>query len=171
MDVEHCIVYVHNPSSNLLVTKAICGSGLDRFTVSVERGLVGLSFTSCRGILSTSPYSDPRFDQSLDQNRNCITRNIICAPIHSGNECIGCIEVTNKKYAELDKGDFKLVTAVAKELAMGLIQRRSKATIQGLMDNVNEFKEKTGIIANENLLTPMLKYSLTILAEFLKSEK
>ena len=129
---------------------------------------MGTVYTSQQGIILESPYDDPRFNPVLDQKRKSVTRNMICVPLTKGNKCIGCIEVANKTTGEFTEQDYKFVITITKELYTGLI---TKEDIGEFKRNDSEFKEKIGEMANENLLTPLLKNVLILLASMIKSEK
>eukprot|EP00826_Nyctotherus_ovalis_P032013 TRINITY_DN2582_c0_g1_i11.p1 TRINITY_DN2582_c0_g1~~TRINITY_DN2582_c0_g1_i11.p1 ORF type:complete len:253 (-),score=50.29 TRINITY_DN2582_c0_g1_i11:47-805(-) len=166
LDSERCILYIYEAGQNALTTKAIRGAGMDKFSVSADRGIVGLVYRSCKGTTSFHPSHDSRFDSSLDSLRKSSTRNIMCVPLKSASNCIGCIEMSNKMHSEYTEEDFNLLNCVAKELALGLIaQNRKEAASKP------ELKDKVDQIANSNLLTPLLKNTLIILAEILKAEK
>ena len=54
-------------------------------------------YTSHNGIIVDSPYDDLRFDSELDKNRKSITKNIMCVPVKFGENCVGCLEIANKR--------------------------------------------------------------------------
>ena len=160
LDAERCIVYVH--SDNLLVTKAIRGANVRKFSLSTDRGIVGLVYTSRKGFIVSSPYSDRRFDQLLDQERKSITNNMLCVPIKLGETCYGCLEIANKSHSTFTKEDLHLATSVAKELVLGLINKNK--------DNfpISEFNTKQMSI---NILTPLIKNVMIILVKTLKAKE
>jgi GAF domain-containing protein len=145
----------------MLTTKAIRGAGMNKFSVSPDRGIIGLVYKSHKGITSSYPSNDSRFDPSLDNYRKSSTRNILCVPLKTANNCIGCIEMSNKIHSEYTVEDFNLLSCIAKQLAIGLVIHKHKEVTRVINDQ----------IANNNLLTPLLKNVLIILAEILKSEK
>jgi len=155
-------MYIYEPKLNMLTTKAIRGAGMNKFNVSPDKGIIGLVYKSHKGITSLYPSNDPRFDPSLDNYRKSSTRNIICVPLKTGNNCIGCIEMSNRMHGEYTEEDFNLLSCIAKQLAIGLVTHKHKEVTKAVNDDT---------IANNNLLTPLLKNVLIILAEMLKSEK
>ena len=96
---------------------------------------------------------------------------MICVPLITGGNCIGCLEFANKKYGEFTDQDFRLINLVANEITTGLNVQKNKTLIGGFRDEQEEFKEKVGQIANENLLTPLLKNILILLAGIINCEK
>lgn len=114
-------------------------------------------------MLLESAYEDWRFDKSLDQKRRSATHNMICVPIGVGEQCLGCLEVANKRIGSYNKHDYELAVAVARELALGFAVQ-VKASEDAEDGRVSQ-------IANENLLSPLLRNVLKILLEILKCEK
>ena len=164
-------MYLHEPVSNTLVTKAVHGIKTDRFSIRSNQGIIGLVYNSSHGIILSSPYDDPRFDRSLDKVRKSITRNLLCVPIKSANNCIGCLEVANKRANMFTEEDHQLVGLVARELAIGIININSKKTVNVFETMKVNSRIRFAEIANENLLTPLLKNIMIILSEMLKSDK
>ena len=113
-----------------------------------------------------SAYSHPQFDRTLDKNRNSITRNILCIPLKIEKRCIGCLEIANKINGKFTHEDCELAILISRELASGLMMQYVKPTIH---KNNYEFNEHITTIANENLLTPLLKNLMIILTDLLKS--
>ena len=165
MDCERCILYLYDPTLRALHTKAVRGPKINSFTVQTDKGVIGKVYSSHNGLIIKSPYEDPRFDRSLDQNRKSVTRNLLCVPLKVGQKCIGCLEIANKKVGEFTEHNYNLALMVARELAVGIIEKKA------FIRNNIEFKENVGRVASENLLRPLLKNILLILAETLSCEK
>ena len=171
LDCERCILYVFDPTSGQLQTKAVRGPRIERFSVPPDKGIIGAVYSTRNGIILKSPYEDTRFDRTLDQKRKSLTRNMICVPLKMKGNCIGCLEVANKRGSVFSEQDYQLTAAVAKELAAGLFSKKFKIAAEGMAKEKAEFKEKVKQVANENLLTPLLKNVLIILAEIIKCER
>ena len=132
---------------------------------------MGYVYTNRNGVMLRSPYEDSRFDRSLDQQRKSITRNMICVPLKTGTFCHGCLEISNKRSGPFTESDYQLVISVAKEIAAGFSAQSLKKAFSECGQEGDEFRTKVAQIAGENLLTPLLKSILIILADILKSEK
>jgi GAF domain-containing protein len=165
VDCERCILYLYDPVLKALHTKAIRGPKINSFTIQPDRGVIGKVYNSHNGLIIKSPYEDLRFDRSLDKNRRSVTRNLLCVPLKVGQRCIGCLEIANKRVGEFTEQNYKLAVMVARELAVGVIEKKE------FIKHDIEFKENVGRIATENLLRPLLKNILLILAETLSCEK
>ena len=149
---------------NALVTKAIRGTKIPKFSVSPEKGIVGYVYTTQKVILLSPIKNDPLFDPSLDFFKKSTTRNIICVPLKVGKNCIGCLEISNKINGEYSEYDSQLAISISRKLYTGLNLKRNLLTeMKG--------KDRGERIANDNLLTPLLKNVLFIMAEIMKCEK
>ena len=118
-----------------------------------------------------APYEDPRFDRSLEKLRKSITRCLICVPLKAAGRCLGCLELANKRTGFYSESDYQLAGTVARELAKGLHGQELRERYETLSRLDETFRENVGQVASENLLTPLLKMLLIILAELFKSEK
>ena len=58
--------------------------------------------------------SDPRFDGSVFDDNGLITRTMICVPLNTLHEVIGCVQIVNKKDGSLyDAEELKLCERMA----------------------------------------------------------
>jgi len=105
--------------------------------------------------------------KSLDQKRRSATHNMICVPMKIGDTCLGSLEVANKKGGNYNKYEYKLVASIANELAIGL----NTHSIASLPKEKRREDEGVSQLANDNLLSPLLRNILKILSEILKCEK
>ncbi len=122
-------------------------------------------------MLLRSPYEDARFDRGIDQQRKSVTRNMVCVPLKTGDSCMGCIEVANKRGGMYTEQDYQMLVGVGREIATGLAAQNLKQAFQELGKENDLFRGRVGQVAGENLLSPLLKSVLIILADLLKSEK
>lgn len=116
-----------------------------------------------------SVTEDWRFDASIDKKRKSITKNIICVPLKIGETCVGCLEIANKHNSEFKDYNYMLVSAIGRQLTLGIISRAN--SIPNQIQGKEQFTEKISQLTNENLLAPLLRNVLIILAEILKCEK
>lgn len=171
LDSERCILYLYDSVRKCLQTKAVRGHRIDCFSVQPNQGVVGSVFSTGIGVILKSPYDDLRFDRQIDQYRKSITRNMICVPLKISSDCIGCIEVANRRGYDYSQDDYQLVECVAREVSTGTLAIKIAQTKEPHNRIDNEFKENISHLTNENLLSPLLKNVLIILADYFKSEK
>ena len=96
---------------------------------------------------------------------------MVCVPLKTCNSCFGCLEIANKRGSAYSDQDYQLLVSVAKELTSGLMEQSLQNGVKGYGKENEEFRSKVAQLANENLLTPLLKNMLIILADMLKGEK
>ena len=151
-------MYLYDEKSNTLQTKAVRGIRIGCFKFAADRGIVGGVFSKGKGIILESAYDDDRFDKTLDKYRKSVTKNILCVPLKCEDHCYGCLELANKQ-GGFSSEDYDFVNAMTTELA---------SKIRIVRDTTRNHIDK---IANENLLNPLLKNILIILANILKCDK
>ena len=97
-----------------------------------ESGIAGKVFTEKKSIITNLGGQDPRFSQfSTDNN----VSSLICVPLIAKGECIGIINITNKKNGKLfNKKDLEFVEALANQAAIAVdnAQLYELATKDGL---------------------------------------
>ncbi|MCD7739749.1 MAG: sensor domain-containing diguanylate cyclase [Candidatus Gastranaerophilales bacterium] len=97
-----------------------------------ESGIAGKVFTEKKSIITNLGGQDPRFNQiSADSN----VSSLICVPLIAKGECIGIINITNKKNGKLfNKKDLEFVEALANQAAIAVdnAQLYELATKDGL---------------------------------------
>ena len=164
-------MYVYDPLLKLLTTKVARGTNIGKFSVSPDKGIIGLVYKTQTGIILPSAYKDQRFDRSLDKQRKSITRDMMCVPLKVGGKCVGCLEIANKHESNYNEDDYQLASSIGRELAVGITTRSENNLASDFIQNKNNFSEKLRDISDRNLLSPLLKNILIILAEVLKSEK
>jgi len=161
-------MYNYDQLSRTLITKAAHGENIAKFSLSPEQGIIGLVYTSQSGVILPSAYIDERFDRTIDKKRMSVTRDMICVPLKAGGDCVGCLEVANKRGLKFTKEDFKLASSIARELAVGILSRSER--VDEFLKEKSIFKGRIRSVADKNLLSPLLKSILLILTEILKSE-
>ncbi len=63
-------------------------------------GVAGFSVDHRMAVSLRDAYSDPRFFRQLDSYTRSVTRSILCAPLLSGSEVYGCLELINATGAD-----------------------------------------------------------------------
>lgn len=97
-----------------------------------ESGIAGKVFTEKKSIITNLGGQDPRFNQFSGDNN---VSSLICVPLIAKGECIGIINITNKKNGKLfNKKDLEFVEALANQAAIAVdnAQLYELATKDGL---------------------------------------
>jgi putative methionine-R-sulfoxide reductase with GAF domain len=112
LNAERCSLFLIDHEKKELITRF--QGGLNKsIRIPLSRGIVGHAATTGNIVNINDPYSDPRFDQSVDKMTGFRTRNLVCVPIFNNRgEITGVTEMINK----IDDGpfiedDFKMIMA------------------------------------------------------------
>jgi sigma-B regulation protein RsbU (phosphoserine phosphatase) len=91
-----------------------------------DKGIVGKTVTSrsCQMVIDVS--KDPSFSQNVDKDTGFVTRSILCAPLMVNEQCIGALELINKKGGDglFEERDQHLLTALAAAAALAIHNAR-----------------------------------------------
>ena len=80
-----------------------------------DKGIVGKTVTSQTCQIVKDVSKDPSFSQNVDKDTGFVTRSILCAPLMVNEECIGALELINKRSGNglFEERDQHLLTALA----------------------------------------------------------
>lgn len=100
--------------------------------ISTDTGIAGKVFSEKKSIITNLGGQDPRFNQLAENSK---ISSLICVPLIAKGECIGIINITNKKNGKLfNKKDLEFVEALANQAAIAVdnAQLYELATKDGL---------------------------------------
>jgi adenylate cyclase len=116
LNAERSTLFLHDPRTDELYSVFAEGDSITEIRLPSNRGIAGAVFSSGRAESIADPYSDHRFDQSVDLKTGFRTRSILCQPIinkHGGR--IGVTQVLNKKgagaFSEKDEARLRAFSA------------------------------------------------------------
>lgn len=91
-----------------------------------DEGIVGQCVRENRSRMVRDVREDPDFDQSVDESTGFHTRSILCAPMNVQDNCIGAIELINKKGSDglFSEPDLMLSQTLAAAAALALRNAR-----------------------------------------------
>ena len=144
VNAEKGSLMLYDSSDNTLQVKVVYGLKDKKYESDVNNGLIectkikpdvgiaGKVFTEKKSIITNLGGRDPRFNQfSSDSNIS----SLICVPLIAKGECIGIINITNKKNGKLfNKKDLEFIEALANQAAIAVdnAQLYELATKDGL---------------------------------------
>ena len=88
------------------------------------QGIVGWVIDHSEAVLVPDVAHDERFFSKFDQQTGFTTQSVICAPLRTGNQTIGAIEVLNKKVGVFTPEDLQLVNWLATPAATAIENAR-----------------------------------------------
>ncbi len=123
LDAERCSVFLHDPRTGELYTKAAVGlQGEIRFPANL--GIAGAVLRSGESLLVPDAYAHPGFNADVDGRTGYRTRDLLCVPLKhtrsSGTVIVGVIQVLNRRTASFTQDDLKLLEALGSHAAAAL---------------------------------------------------
>lgn len=93
---DRCSIFVYDSSTKQLWTTL--ADNVERIIIPSDRGLVGYTLATKKGLIENFPYSNEYFYKDVDAETGYITKNIILAPVlGSQGEAVGVLELLNKE--------------------------------------------------------------------------
>ncbi len=104
---------------------------IDGLTLPFDHGVVGNVVLTSQARIVRDVTSDPNFDNTVDNRTGFSTRSILCAPMSIKDECIGAIEVINKRGRDgrFEPADLALLEILCSSAAMALLNARLTASL------------------------------------------
>jgi GAF domain-containing protein len=111
MGVDRCSIFLIDEKGETLTALVSAGMGGMGVRVPKDAGIVGWVFTNRLPAVVNDAYGDRRFYPEIDKKTGFYTKNILCVPlITRRKECVGALEIVNKKDGEFTDDDRKLLT-------------------------------------------------------------
>lgn len=144
VNAEKGSLMLYDPSDNTLQVKVVYGLKDKKHEDDINNGIIecqkikpdigiaGKVYTEKKSIITNLGGKDPRFNQFNPDNN---VSSLICVPLIAKGECIGIINITNKKNGKLfNKKDLEFVEALANQAAIAVdnAQLYELATKDGL---------------------------------------
>jgi len=138
MEVERCSIFLLDEKGEMLNAFASAGVGGLAIQVPKSAGIVGWVFNNREPALVNNVYEDTRFYPEIDKKSELRTNNILCVPlINRKKECIGALEIVNKKAGEFTNGDQEVLTHLSNYVAIALENARLYRELK-MMDRAKE---------------------------------
>lgn len=131
MEAEAASLFLMDGDSGELVCRA-CSGPADVTGLRLPRGdgIVWRSVLRNQVQLVKDTSADPDFTQKVDDVTGFTTRTVLCAPMAVRDECMGAIELFNKRgHQAFDDDDRRILQALAASAALALINARQAAAM------------------------------------------
>lgn len=116
----------------------------DISNISVENGLgiEGIVTQTGKSMLVEDAASDPRFDGTVFDDNDLVTKTMICVPLNNTHDVIGCVQIVNKLDGTLyDEEELQLCERMASLAAITIDEK-------GLIVDLEEKKELLATLRN-----------------------
>ena len=98
LDAEAASIFLLDDATNLLVCRECVGPvDVMGLTLGPFQGIVGKTVKENAAQIVRDVANDPDFAASVDRDTGFVTRSILCAPLTVRGNCIGALELINKR--------------------------------------------------------------------------
>lgn len=164
LDAEADSIFLLENDNTELVCRGCAGPvDITGLRLPADKGIVGKTVTerSCQMVRDVS--QDPNFAQNVDKDTGFVTRSILCAPLVVNEECIGALELINKRGGNglFDERDQHMLTALASAASLAIHNARmaDKLVVQQRMQKELELAREI----QEGLLPPPREDSFPVI--------
>jgi len=158
---ERGSLFLNDPATNELYSRVAQGALRREIRLPNTTGIAGFVFTHGEPLTIHDPYTDERFNRSIDEQTGFVTRNILCVPIRTvKGEIIGVAQALNKRKGRFTHRDLTVLEAMTTQgtLALQSAQfiERMKAVRAQEMEFVEVVSEVTADIKLGSLLNRVM---------------
>jgi len=158
---ERGSLFLNDPATNELYSRVAQGNVRREIRLPNTTGIAGYVFTHGEPLNISDPYSDSRFNRSIDEQTGFLTRNILCVPIRTvKGDVIGVAQALNKRKGKFTQRDLTVLEAMTTQgtLALQSAQfiERMKAVRAQEMEFVEVVSEVTADIKLGSLLNRVM---------------
>ena len=121
MRTERCSVFLYDDKKDQLWSLVSTELKRNEIRIPTSYGVAGWVFQNKAPLIINDPYQDSRFLPDVDKKTGFRTRNILCIPlINRKQECIGTLQILNKKERGFNDQDLGLLTSASHYVAISL---------------------------------------------------
>ena len=121
MDSERSSVFLADEKGKYLSAFVSTDLKKNEIKISCNQGVAGWVFQNKLPLILSDVYNDPRFYPGIDQKTGFKTKNILCVPlVNRRQECIGTLQVLNKKTGDFTEDDREVLTYVSNYVTVAI---------------------------------------------------
>jgi sigma-B regulation protein RsbU (phosphoserine phosphatase) len=127
LNAEAASIFLLTDDKQELVCRGCAGPvDIDGLRLPATAGIVGKTVTTRSSQIVRDVREDPDFSNNVDKDTGFETRSILCAPLMVQDDCIGCLELINKRGGDglFDKRDENILAALASAAALAIHNAR-----------------------------------------------
>lgn len=132
-----------------------------------EQGIIGWVIAHRKSTLVNNVATDARFWPEIDSYSGFETRSILCAPLFSGDQVIGAVEVLNKQHGEFTDGDLHFLEAFGAVAASAIQNARRFRLEQQRRREADLIRRAVKVLSKPRDLTALLEVILDQLGELI----
>jgi len=121
LNAERGTIFLHDASTGELYSRVAQGALQREIRMLSNTGIAGYVFSHDEPEIIHDAYTDPRFNQAVDQQTGYVTHSMLCVPMHTAKgEVIGIAQVLNKKKGRFTRDDLNLLQDLATQTSHAL---------------------------------------------------
>lgn len=127
LNAEAASIFLLEDDAKALVCRECAGPvDIRGLRLAPDQGIVGQTVQHNQSKIVRDVSSNPSFSDNVDKDTGFVTRSILCAPLSVRGECLGALELLNKRSADglFDLNDLQLATTVASAAALSIHNAR-----------------------------------------------
>jgi Nif-specific regulatory protein len=138
------------------------GTDVKKFTVKMGEGIAGWAALHNRTLLVNDVANDPRFNPEISKQVGYPTKCIVAVPMRIKDECVGIIELINKKDGKLfSEDDVEWLENFATQAAIAIqnaqFYQKAQEEIHFLQDQIQVDKGYHTLIAKSRIILEKLE--------------
>ncbi len=127
LNAEAASIFLLEKDESALVCRECAGPvDIKGLRLDPEQGIVGQTVSHNEPKIVRDVSKNPSFAAGVDEGTGFVTRSILCAPLSVRGECLGALELLNKRTDDglFDLTDMQLATTVASAAALAIHNAR-----------------------------------------------
>lgn len=157
IDCDRGTLFLNDAETGELYSRVAQGDLTREIRLLNNSGIAGHVFQTGEGLIIDDPYSDPRFNASVDERTGYRTRNILCVPVRTmAGDIIGVMQSLNKNDGEFSRDDLQLLSEMTSQTAIALQSVRYVEQIDRIRIKEMAFLEMVSEISAELDLSALL---------------
>lgn len=156
-------ILLHNPDKQKLVFEYVVGEKSDELTgleLEPDQGLAGQVFQSARTLVSDDVAAETAHLREVGEKVGYVTRNMVTVPLMSPEgEPLGVMQVLNKRGAQFDQYDVRLIEIIAAQVAVAVetVRLHEQARLAAVVRFIGNISHDV-----KNMITPAMVGAQTL---------
>ncbi len=170
--VERGSIFLNDPVTGELYSRVAYGALQREIRLLNNTGIAGHVFTHNKAEIIHNAYSDPRFNQTIDQQTGFVTQSILCVPMHTvKGEVIGVAQLLNKKSGRFTRADLTMLQDLATQASQALQAARFVEEMQQRRQREMEFLNVVTEVTRDIKLGSLLQKVMQEVTRMLNAER
>lgn len=172
LGAERGTLFLYDTVNDELYSHVAQGNINREIRLERDKGIAGYVFTNGESVLIDDPYSDPRFDASVDQATGFRTRNICCAPVRTlDGETIGVAQALNSRHGTFTQADLRLLEAISQQASITIQNTIYMQRMEDARAQEADFLNIVAGVASEINLGPLLQMIINAITTLLEADR